>query len=142
MIGDPPWLARARRELGVKEVKGEKHCPRILQYHAATRLKAQADEIPWCSAFLCWVFEGEGIRSTRSAAAKSWATWGRETYPEPGCVVVFDKSDPDAAGTGHCALLVGIEGSDLWVLGGNQANSVTIARRPSSRAVAYRWPLL
>ncbi len=142
MIEDPPWLARARRELGVKEVKGAGHCARILQYHQATRLKAQSDEIPWCASFVCWCLEGEGIRSTRSARAADYATWGKETYLEPGAVVVFGKADPDSGGSGHVGLLTGVEGDGLWILGGNQANAVTIALRPASRMVACRWPLL
>ncbi len=142
VIGDPPWLARARRELGVKEVKGSGHCARILQYHVATKLKAASDEVAWCSSFLAWVVEGEGIRSTRSAAAKSWATWGKPTHLQPGAVIVFGKSDPDAVGTGHVALCVGVEGDNVLVLGGNQNDAVTIAKRPKSRIVAVRWPEL
>lgn len=44
----------ARAEIGVQEIAGVKHNERILQYHQATTLKAEADEVPWCSAFVNW----------------------------------------------------------------------------------------
>jgi surface antigen len=55
---------------------------------------------------------------------------------------VFGKADPDAAGTGHVAFCVGIDGDSVLVLGGNQRDAVTIASRPKSRIVSVRWPLL
>ncbi len=139
---DPPWLSIARREIGVKERPGSAHHPRILQYHASTRLRATTDEVPWCAAYVCWCLEQAGITSTRSAAAASYRTWGQSCELKDGAVVVFGKSDPDAAGTGHVAFCVGVDGDDVLVLGGNQRNSVNVSRRPRSRIVAIRWPLV
>ncbi len=142
-LGDPPWLRLARLELGVRETPGLKSTTRILQYREHGKKRPWVgDESPWCADFVNFCLENAGIRSTRSARAADYATYGRETYPEPGCIAVFGKADPDAGGSGHVAFLLGVDGSDLRVLGGNQANAVTIARRPASRAVAYRWPVV
>lgn len=140
MTDDPPWLQIARRELGVKEVPGPGSHPRILQYHDATRLHAKSDEVPWCAAFVCWCLEQAGVRSTRSATASSYAVYGRPSEMVDGAIVVFSKADPDAGGTGHVAFLVGYDADHVCVLGGNQANAVTIAKRPRSRIVAVRFP--
>lgn len=137
---EPPWLEIARRELGVKEIPGSKSHPRILQYHQATRLHAQDESVPWCASFVCWCLEQAGVRSTRSAAAASYATYGRPCELVDGAIVVFGKADSDAGGSGHVAFLVGMEGDNVWVLGGNQGNAVSIAKRPKSRIVAVRWP--
>lgn len=139
---DPPWLQIARRELGVKERPGSAHHPRILQYHAKTRLHATSDEVAWCASFVGWCLEQAGIASTRSAAAASYRTWGQPWELVDGAIVVFGKADPDAAGTGHVGFCVGVEGDHVLLLGGNQGNAVTIAKRPLSRIVAKRWPLV
>jgi uncharacterized protein (TIGR02594 family) len=142
--GDIPWMKIAEREIGVKERAGKAHNSRILQYHAETRLKAKADEVPWCSSFVNWVFARCGIEPTRSAAASSWAKWGQETMAKRGAVVVLGKADPDAAGTGHVGFFDRWD-EDLnffWMLGANQKNSVCIARKPAAMMVAVRWPLI
>lgn len=142
---DPSWLTRAWREVGVKEIKGGKSNPRILQYRSATKLRPWVGDdgqgSAWCADFVGWCLEEEGVRSTRSAAAASYRTYGKETYPCAGCIVVFDKTHVDAAGTGHVGFLVGIEGGELLVLGGNQGNEVCVRRYGPERVVAYRWPV-
>lgn len=51
----------ARAEKGVHEIAGVKHNDRILDYHQATTLKAQADEVSWCSAFVNWCYIQAGL---------------------------------------------------------------------------------
>jgi uncharacterized protein (TIGR02594 family) len=138
----PPWLVRARREIGVTEVPGRMHNTRILQYHTATRLKATADEVAWCAAFVCWVLEQEGITSTKSAAAKSYATYGRPCKLTPGAILFFGKRDPDAKGTGHVTFADRVDETlgIVWCVGGNQGNKVSSAARRISDIAACRWP--
>lgn len=142
MSDEPIWITRARREVGVKERPGTAENPRILEYHATTRLRAKRDEVPWCSAFVCWVFEGLGIASTRSAAARSWATWGRAlAKPEPGCVVVLDRQAPDNPNAAHVGFYLGDDGPDrILVLGGNQGNAVSVRPYPRAKVLGWRWP--
>jgi uncharacterized protein (TIGR02594 family) len=139
----PPWLQVAHREIGVKERPGFNNNPRILQYHATTRLHGTTDEIPWCASFVGFCLEQVGLTSTRSAAAASYRTYGQRCEPKPGAIVVFGKADRDAAGTGHVAFYVGDDGPDhILVLGGNQKNQVSIAKRLRSAIVSVRWPLV
>jgi len=138
----PSWLVRARRELGIREFVGKRHNPRILKYHAATRLRAVTDEVPWCSAFVCWCLEQEGVRSTKSAAAASYKEWGRPSLLNPGAVVLFGKRDPDAAGTGHVGFCNDFA-KDGWVeiCSGNQGNRVTLKKYRVADIVSVRWPI-
>jgi uncharacterized protein (TIGR02594 family) len=135
------WLVRARRELGVREIVGARHNPRVLEYHQATKLKAVTDEVAWCAAFVCWCLEQEGVRSTKSAAAASFKDWGRASLLNPGAVIVFGKHDPDAKGSGHVGFCNAFA-KDGWVevLSGNQGNSVTLKKYLVSSIVACRWP--
>jgi uncharacterized protein (TIGR02594 family) len=134
-----PWLTIARGEIGVHETTGPKHTPRILEYHQATRLKATADEIPWCSAFVTWCLAQAGVASTRSAMARSYLDWGVHlAYPVVGCVVVYPRGDN--AAQGHVGFVESVNGKKIGVLSGNSQNSVNVKQRFYAGALGFRWP--
>ena len=136
--GIPRWFLIASAELGVREVRGGEN-DRIIEYHQATTLRATEDEVPWCSAFMCWVMGQAGVASTRSAMARSWLAWGRECRPVLGAVVVLRRTDNPR--NGHVGLLVG-QGRDgrPWLLGGNQSDAVSIAPFRGEDVLGFRWP--
>lgn len=130
------WMDIAKAELGQREVKGAKHNPRILEYHATTTFKGTTDEIPWCSSFVNWCMEQADYRGTRSAAARSWLQWGqRLSAPVPGCIVVLSRD-----GGGHVGFYMGQDSYGLRILGGNQGDAVTIAHYPHGRCLALVVP--
>lgn len=134
------WMRIAIEQLGVREVPGPEHNPTVLDYHQATRLMADADEVPWCSAFVCWVMEKAGFKSTRSALARSWQDWGEELkHPKHGCIVVMWRGKPDSW-SGHVGFYVGSGYNTDKVLGGNQGNLVTVKDYDRERVLSYRWP--
>ncbi|WP_163833794.1 TIGR02594 family protein [Spartinivicinus ruber] len=137
----PKWylVARKEMEVGVEEIRGAEHNPRIIEYHQSTTLKASDDETAWCSSFVNWCIEISGITGTKSAAARSWLQWGK-ALPEPteGCVVVFKRGSKPWQG--HVGFYVGINGSHILVLGGNQCNEVNISSYPKGRLLGFRWP--
>lgn len=129
------WITIAEDEIGEKEVPGLQHNPRILEYHATTTLKATTDEVPWCSSFVNWVMKSAKYKTTNSAAARSWATYGFSTPPVPGCIVVLTRN-----GGNHVGFYVRSTAQYVYVLGGNQSNAVNISAYPKSRVIAYRIP--
>lgn len=137
----PAWLAVALDEVGTKEIAGDEHNPRIVEYHKTTTLAASSDEVPWCSSFVNWVMKQVGIKGTRSAAARSWLTWGRPlSEPVYGCIVVMRRGKAPAAG--HVGFYLEPVGTDyIRVLGGNQSNQVNAATFRRSTVLAYRWPI-
>lgn len=143
MPDSPPlWLVIARREIGVKERSGKAENTRILHYHKFSKLKAKSEEVPWCASFVNYCLETAGINATRSAAAASYKDYGEPCMAKPGAIIVFSKADPDAGGTGHVAFFERWD-EDLnfvWCLGGNQKDAVSVAKRPTERIVACRWP--
>lgn len=142
--GDPDWLRLAFEERGTSEVKGPEHNPRVLEYHRYTTLSATTDEVPWCSSFMCWLFEEGKITSTNSAAAQSWLRWGVEIdKPKRGCIVVFERYDADGMllhGRGHVGLWVGESNGITFVLGGNQRDAVNVSGYRTETVLGYRWP--
>lgn len=135
---EPAHLTWARGELGVKEKAGKDDNPRIVWYHSHTASGEAPDEVPWCSSFVCAALEENGIRSTRSKAAKSWLTWGEETKVfEPGCIVVLRR------GVDRYHVAIGVQYSattgTIQVLGGNQVpDSVTLRWRSATDVVSMR----
>lgn len=133
------WLDEARKYIGLKEIQGERHEPKILQWWKAIRRSGiKSDEVPWCAAFVGGCLEAVGIVSSRYESAKSYLTWGQElAAPVYGCIVVFERS-----GGGHVGFVVGEDstGGRLMVLGGNQHDMVSIAPFDRTRVAGYRWP--
>lgn len=139
MFDPDHWMSIALAEEGVEEFPGDQENPRIIEYHKTTTGKFEKDEIPWCSSFVNWVFLSAGIRGTDSAAARSWAQWGRPLYvPLYGCLVVLSRtSDPRF---GHVGFFLKAENGKFLILGGNQKNRVSRAWFPKHQAIAFRWP--
>lgn len=125
----------AMGELGQKEVPGPADNPQVVEYFTATTYHATDDETPWCSAFANWVMMKAGIARTKSAAALSWAEWGKEvTKPQYGDIVVWNHG----SGRGHVAFYVGEKGDEIHCLGGNQGNAVNVGRFDKSSVFQYR----
>jgi uncharacterized protein (TIGR02594 family) len=136
---EPIYLQCARNELGVKELSGKANAKRVLEYHQATTLKASSDDIAWCSSFVCWCLETTGIKSTRSAAARSYLSWGKRiNEPTVGCIVVFQRGN--SSWQGHVGFVVGWDKTSITVLGGNQRDSVCIQKYPRSKVLGFRVP--
>jgi len=142
-LDDLPWMKRAMSYLGLKEYRGSKHNPKILEWWVKIRMGFTDDETPWCAGFVGGVLEELGIRSTRSAAARSyhWKRWGR-VLKEPcvGAIVVFWRKKRKGP-YGHVGFVVGRDQhGNLMVLGGNQGNAVTIKPFGLNRVLSYHVP--
>jgi uncharacterized protein (TIGR02594 family) len=139
--GEPKWMKIARAELGVKEVAGPAHNPAVLGYFRDAGFpEIDDDETAWCAGFANAMIERAGYNGSKSLAARSFLTWGKEvTKPYPGCLVVFWRVSP-RSWQGHIAFYVGETKTHVKVLGGNQANAVNITEYPKSQVLGYRKP--
>lgn len=137
----PPWYVIARKELGVQEIRGAVHNPRIGEYHKSCKGGDIADdETAWCSSFANWCMLRAGITGSTKRNARSWLTWGVELkQPRPGCVAVFWRDNPKSV-KGHVGFYVSAQGTSILVLGGNQNNAVSVAPYARARLLSYRWP--
>lgn len=129
------WMDIAEGERGVKEITGASAHPQIVAYHATTTLKATSDEVPWCSSFVNWVMAEAKYPITKSAAAKSWATYGQSCSLHVGSIVVFSRK-----GGHHVGFCVGITPTTVLVLGGNQSNEVNVSRYRNDALIASVVP--
>lgn len=136
---DVPWVNIARSQLGLKEVPGPKHNPKILEYWAAAKASWFADdETPWCGGFMAYCMVKSGIAPPKDAwRAISWAGWGKSCMPQFGAVGVKKR-----VGGNHVFLIVGITPDRKYYkcLGGNQDNMVSIIDIACGEVTALRWP--
>lgn len=92
-----------------------------------------------CGVFVAHCFRISGMQLPKYwMRAKDWGNgWGtRLDKPVPGCVVVFERQ-----GGGHVGFVLGRTNlNELVVIGGNQSNSVNIAKFNQDRVFGYYWP--
>jgi uncharacterized protein (TIGR02594 family) len=134
----PAWYAIAVKEIGVKEIAGSKHNPRIIEYHSVTTLKSTSDEVAWCSAFVNWCLKKANVRGTNLANARSFLTWGKSVAdPKKGDICVFWRGRVDSW-QGHVGFYAGETKTHIKVLGGNQGNEVSYKNYPKSQLLEFR----
>lgn len=133
----PYDFAKREMGIGVQERPGKgAHNPRIVWYHSFTTLKATDDETPWCSSFMCAMAFLAGLASTKSAAAKSWLTYGLPGDGSEGDIAVFKRT-----GGNHVAFVAKTfkKGDKVvYVLGGNQGNEISKKNYNASDLLAFR----
>lgn len=135
-----PWFSVATHFKGLAEVHGATDNPKIVEmFRISGHPEVKDDETPWCAAFVGACLRLSGYLGSSSLGARSYQNFGQDlgTTPRRGCIAVFTRGDPQH---GHVAFLDHEEDDDIYVLGGNQSDAVTLTRFPKSRWLAYRWP--
>lgn len=133
-------ISVALSQYGVKEVKGSKDHPQIVNYFTSLGFDGEKfkDETAWCSAFANWVAKKAGYEHTNQLTARSWLSVGDSTTnPEPGDVVVLWRENP-SSWKGHVGFLIKETRRYVYLLGGNQGNSVSIKAYPKNRVLDFR----
>jgi uncharacterized protein (TIGR02594 family) len=140
---NPKWLDLAIGEKGVKELDGSLSNPRILEYFNYTTLRAVADEVPWCSAFVNWCLEKSDIKGTNSAASRSFLSWGNVIKePRLGAIVILKRGNNTYKGhVGFIHSVPPFYSPFIDVLGGNQSNQVCVKKYLKNDVLGYRWPV-
>jgi uncharacterized protein (TIGR02594 family) len=136
----------AQRFVGTEEVPGVASNPLILAMLQLDYKDTANDEVPWCSAFVnfcAWLLR---LPRSKSLAARSWLTVGTPvTWNEArvgyDVVVLARGDDPPGAevlnAPGHVGVFAGL-GNDIYVLGGNQGDAVSVAGFPVGRVLGVR----
>jgi len=140
-MDQPRWLGHALEHLGIKEIPGAMHNPRIQAFFKdAGHGEISRDETAWCAAFVGACLERAGYKSTRSLMARSYLGWGVDAraFDNPiGSIAILKRGTNPSLG--HVGFLVGITADKVWLLGGNQSDSVSIAAYRRSRLIGLRW---
>lgn len=132
----------AKSYIGVKEIAGEKHNPIIVEFFKTVTGKEYGDEVSWCAAFTGHCLQKAGYKHTGRLNARSYLTYGvsAKDQPKDGDICVFWRNKIDSW-EGHVGFYVGENDKNIYVLGGNQGNEVSIKEYPKSRLLDIRRPL-
>ncbi|MCP2041535.1 uncharacterized protein (TIGR02594 family) [Neisseria sp. HSC-16F19] len=145
-MNELPWIAEARKHIGLHEKVNGRSNPVILQwlknmgqYSNEHRAWWAESDTPWCGLFVGHVLGVCGRYVTKNwfrASAWNDTAMTKLTKPAYGCIVTFTRT-----GGGHVGFVVGQDKAGrLLVLGGNQGNRVSIAAFDKSRVTGYWWP--
>lgn len=136
-----PWLDIAVSLIGTKEIPGKKNNPKILEmYPEAGDSKITSENVPWCSAFVCYCLSKAGYRDTDSLLARSYLKYGVACDPQKGAIAIFPRgNDPTF---GHVGIVDDYhEATDtVWLVSGNEGDAVKRSPYPRKKALGFRMP--
>jgi uncharacterized protein (TIGR02594 family) len=119
----------ALRFTGMSEAKGSLSNPQVVAMLRLDDTWPEDDSVPWCSAFVNFIAWLLRLPRSKSLRARSWLEVG---IPIPLAdahlgfdVVIFRRDGSEAAG--HVGFYAATEGAEVWVLGGNQGDKVSVA---------------
>lgn len=131
----PPWVAEAKRYIGLHEKRDAKTLDKAL--------RLDASEIAWCGAFVGMVIAATLPKEPLPAnmlGSRNWLKFGKDLKePKLGAIAVFWRGSKDGW-QGHVGIVVGHDKNYLHILGGNQSDSVSIVKISKSRLLGYRYP--
>lgn len=132
-------LKIALKEYGIKEIIGNENNPRILQYFKEINQSwVKNDETPWCACFVNWVLKQAGKIGTNALTVRSFLKYGIPTKrPELGDIVILWKDKKENT-FGHIGFYINENEKNIFVLGGNQSDSVNITAFPKTQLYEYK----
>jgi uncharacterized protein (TIGR02594 family) len=139
---DLPWMAEAKRLIGVTEAAGSANNPQILAWAEQAGIGYSEDETAWCGLFVAHCITSmlpDEPLPANPLGARQWIKFGDAVPAQFGAVLVFWRGSPDGW-LGHVGLYWAEDELYFHVLGGNQSNAVSIAKVPKSRLIGARWP--
>ncbi|MFO0699089.1 MAG: TIGR02594 family protein [Nitrospira sp.] len=138
----------AQRFVGIAEVPHQSSNPHILAMLQLDEKWPEGDHVPWCSAFLNYVAWLLRLPRSKDLRARSWLQIGQSMSIEEASVgfdvVILKRGATNQPGPdvidapGHAGFYAGIDGDSVLVLGGNQGDSVNVARFPMKRLLGIR----
>jgi uncharacterized protein (TIGR02594 family) len=134
-----PFLL-AQRFIGIQEVPGTGDNPQLLAMLRLDDSWPEHDEVPWCSAFtnyICWLLR---LPRSKRLNARSWLNVGMPIHLNEALVgfdVVILNRPPNPE-SGHVGFYAGHTKNHVFILGGNQGDSVNVRPFKLNRLLGVR----
>lgn len=126
-------------QYGLVELPGPtENNPEIMKYfHDIGKIWVKDDETAWCAAYVNWVLKNAGADYSGELNAKSLLESGYKVDDfQLGDIAIFHRGTK--AWMGHVGFPVKEDKYHIYLLGGNQNNSVNISPYLKSRFIEYR----
>lgn len=145
----PSWVFWFWDKLGWTEFDHDKELSKGWKYTGLNYNTVIGSARAWCAMALVTALEENGIKSSKSAAAKSFAIWGEPCEFKFGAILPIRH----ATGNHHVTIFLGWkdERKNLaFCLGGNQSNSINISvynlsgndNQHDNLITTPRWPII
>lgn len=136
----PNYILEAEALLGEKEVKGRLSNDKIKDLYAdAGHPSVVSDEVPWCAAFVSACLARTNHAFTGTLLARDYLNYGTKLKgPKQYCIGVMRRGT--SSWEGHVGFVVDFNDSHIWLLGGNQNNSVNVTRYSRSQFLGFVVP--
>jgi uncharacterized protein (TIGR02594 family) len=135
-----PWIVAGKAVFGLHEIEDNRALKGWLRSDGKTLGDPKA--LPWCGDYVETCIKNSipkepfpGALGENPYWARNWLYFGEDYGLVYGAIVVFKRGSG-----GHVGFAVGQDRNDIYVLGGNQSNAVTISRISRSRLLGARWP--
>lgn len=137
----------AERFIGIQEIPGKEDSPQILTMLRLDTEWPKNDEVPWCSAFVNYVAWLLRLPRSKSLLARSWLDVGRPIDINQAIarhdVVILSRGQnqpgPDnKTAPGHVGFYAAHDSEKVYILGGNQSDSISIKPYPLNRVLGVR----
>ena len=135
-----PWMAIAIRKKGLHEKHDNVDLRKFLKSDGKTL--GDPASLPWCGDFVetCIALSlPTAVLPTNPYLARNWQKFGRAVDPCFGTILVFWRGS--ISGTkGHVGFYYSEDDTHYHVLGGNQSNSVSVAKLTKNRLLSAQLP--
>jgi uncharacterized protein (TIGR02594 family) len=149
----PNWITSAAKDLGMHEVYNEERVavftnhPGLAYYDdngnllPGTMPNGIGDNRPWCACFVNYHLETNGFPGAERYPAgvrnwegtwKSWKGGYRIDKPTYGAIVT--------QGNSHIGMIIGMQGDEILILGGNQDDMVSVIPRAVGSSYKFFLP--
>lgn len=138
----------AERFIGTKEIPGKEDNPMILAMLKMDDEWPEHDEVPWCSSFINYIAWQLRLPRSKSKLARSWLNVGVPIHSQEARaqedIVILKRGTGDQPGPenttapGHVGFFVSLHGSKVYILGGNQGDSVSVKGFSVGHVLGYR----
>lgn len=135
-----PAYELALGDIGTAEIAGAQDNPKIVAYFRDAGFpEIDNDETAWCAAAMGAWLSRSGYKPSGKLTARSYLDWGDPVaVPDmkQGDILIFSRGS--STWQGHVTFLHRDSGAFLECLGGNQQNTVNIARYQKSKLIGVR----
>lgn len=139
MIQTKNPVLEALKYYGISSITGAEHNQVILSFFEQSGNGwVKDDDTAWCAAFANAINKACNLPYTRKLNARSFLEIGIDTQtPELGDLVVLWRIKKDSV-YGHVGYFIKQERGLVYILGGNQHNSVDISPYSVNQVLAYK----
>lgn len=138
-----PWFDLAITKKGLHERRDIAELKTFLKADGKTL--GDPSKLPWCGDFvetcIALTLRNESLPSN-PYLARNWVKFGQAIKPTLGAVLVFWRGSRNGS-QGHVGFYAGesTDGKRVYVLGGNQSDTISVVPLEADRLLGARWPL-